>query len=136
MENLRCQPRMPEYALAPLEQPEWSLKPHELAVQIRARWPDARVAVEADPNAPTALNALIPFASPTRELGVAMLRTGDYLSLDPAEPDMVAEFATWLVCLIPDGGPELHILPKDRWDPMPVELGTPAAAIIDHLSRT
>jgi hypothetical protein len=126
---------MPEYALAPLEQPEWVLEPHELAVQIRARWPAARVAVDADPNAPMVLHALIPFTSPKRELGVAMVRTGDYLSLESADPDMAAEFAAWLVRLIPDGGPTLHILPKDRWDPMPVELGAPAAAISDHLVR-
>lgn len=127
---------MPEYVLAPLERPEWSLKPHDLAAQIRARWPGARVSVEADPNAPMALHALIPFAPPKRELGVAMVRTGDYLSLDPADPETAAEFASWLIQLIPDVGPKLHVLPKERWDPMPLEPGTPEATIANHLAGT
>lgn len=125
---------MAEYALAPLEQPDWSLSPDDLAERILQHWPAARVEIETDRSAPMALHALIPFEPPRRELGIAMVWTGDYLSLDPADPDTAAEFAAWVVNQIPTGGPSLHILPKERWDPMPIDRATPEQAIAAHLS--
>ena len=125
---------MAEYALAPLEQPDWSLSPDDFAERIIQQWPTARVEVETDRSAPMALHALIPFDAPRRELGIAMVRTGDYVSLDPADPDTAAEFAVWFVNQIPAGGPSLHILPQARWDPMPIDRATSEQAIAAHLS--
>jgi ABC-type transport system involved in cytochrome bd biosynthesis fused ATPase/permease subunit len=105
----------------------------DLALEVEESRTTAVVGESGSGKSITALSVL---GLLTSELGVAMVRTGDYLSLDPADPETAAEFASWLIHLIPDSGPKLHILPKERWDPMPLGHDTPEDAIAGHLAGT
>lgn len=59
------------------------------------------------------------------------------MSLDPAAPEAAAEFAVWLIQLLPEGEPRLHMMPKNRSAPIPLDRSTAQRAIAerDQLAR-
>lgn len=127
---------MAEYALAPLEEPPWSLDADEFAQSLRKRWPDARVGVRDLEGSPMVLHALIPLSPPRRELGIALGSSGKFVTLDPAEPDTAAEFAYWYVRQVPKGGTPVHLISTESSNSIELTTEMSETDIMDKLSGT
>ena len=127
---------MPEYGIGPMTEPTWRLDPQQFAAALRTQWPQVRVGFPSEPNSPAILQSLIPFDSPRRELGVDLMQSGQFVSLDPADPDTAAEFAVWFVHLLPSADTPIYLHLKENWRPLEITATTTPAEIIMHLSSS